>query len=99
MKLVLAALALAGCDGCALQGTSVSGVDLAFAPPANDFAVGDDLAPPPNMCGNSDPGCNRSTFGPSFGGTFPLMTDMPPDPNEQDNGVTRDGMGNIVLSI
>ncbi len=97
-----AALSLAAC------GTSPSGgggpmppeKDMAINFNQFDFAVPDDGGPPPQMneCGDTDPGCTVKGFGPATGQPFPLSTDMPKDPNEQDDGVGRDKNGWLGLN-
>ena len=106
-----AASALAGCScnpqtvGAALDlafespgdlaGNTVNQGDMAL-PPGSDLA-GDDFATPLNACGDTDPGCMTSAFGPPQH-PFPLQSDPQPDPNETDNGVDRDPNGWLVLS-
>ena len=58
---------------------------------STDMSVG-----PPNECGDHDPGCTSSSYGPPQV-PFPLSSDPQPDPNESDTGVDRDPNGYIVL--
>ncbi len=55
-----------------------------------------------NDCTQFDPSggqnCQNKGFGPNNGFPFPLATDKPPDPNESDSGIVRDGNGWLGLS-
>src|SRR4051812_3368886 len=88
-------LALAACNGEVSGVTPLDGPHGAhdFARPGDgSFPPGTDLTPMLNICGDFDPGCTQSTFGPPQV-PFPLQSDPGPKPGEADSGVDRDMNG------
>jgi hypothetical protein len=87
-------LTVAGCDHAAgLPPTenvdATAPRDMAVIFPTVDLA----MCAETNACGDCDPGCGTFTLGPDYQKAFPLQSDANPDPNESDNGITRDVNG------